>query len=97
MSENKYYCYILKNGDNNRTYNGFTTNPRRRIRQHNGEIKGGAKYTEKFGSNWEYYFIMTGFPDSINALQCEWKIRHPTNKKKGPENIAELKAASKDS
>ena len=39
----EYVCYILKSG--NRTYNGSTNNMRRRLRQHNGEIKGGAKYT----------------------------------------------------
>ena len=33
-------CYILYN-QNGLTYNGYTVNFKRRIRQHNGEIKGG--------------------------------------------------------
>ena len=27
------YCYILYNDNNNKTYNGYTVNPTRRIRQ----------------------------------------------------------------
>lgn len=78
-----YYCYILKNNENNNTYNGFTVNPKRRLRQHNQEIVGGAKYTKKYGNrNWEMYVLITGFPDDINALQCEWRIKHPDNKRK---------------
>ncbi len=82
--ETKYYCYILKNSVNNRTYNGFTNNPKKRIRQHNREISGGAKATYRDRGNWEIYALLTGFPDKINALQCEWRIKHPNNKRKRP-------------
>jgi predicted GIY-YIG superfamily endonuclease len=80
-----HYCYILRNNyepHKNRTYNGYTVNPNRRIRQHNQEIKGGAKYTKKWGNkSWEIYALLKGFPDHINALQCEWRIKHPTKKR----------------
>lgn len=82
------YCYLLKNNyepHKNRTYNGYTVDPKRRIRQHNQEIKGGAKYTKKWGNkNWEIYVLIKGFPDNKNALQCEWKIKHPAPKKRRP-------------
>ena len=84
----QYYCYILQNSYPNhkkRTYNGFTVNPKRRIRQHNQEIKGGARYTKKFGNkSWEIYVLVTGFPNNVNALQCEWRIKHPDNRRKRP-------------
>ena len=70
MSE--YICYILK--CNNYTYNGCTNNFKRRIRQHNGEIKGGARCTSRRGP-WEPYCIITGFKDNIEALQTEWRIK----------------------
>jgi GIY-YIG catalytic domain len=40
----KYYCYIIKqtNVVNSLTYIGYTVNYKRRIRQHNCIIKGGA-------------------------------------------------------
>lgn len=70
--------------DINRTYNGYTNNPKRRIRQHNQEIKKGAVYTKKYGNKtWEYLILIGGLPDKKNALQCEWKIKHPDNKKRG--------------
>ena len=79
-----HYCYILRNIATNKTYNGYTVNPKRRIRQHNQELKGGAKYTTRYEPNWEIYLIIGGFPDKHNAMQCEWKIKHPTNKKRTP-------------
>lgn len=81
-----WYCYILRSHNpkfKNRTYNGMTNNPKRRIRQHNEEIKGGAKATRGKGE-WEIYALLTGFPDKINCFQCEWRIKHPTNQRKRP-------------
>ena len=42
MEETDYIVYLLYNTCNNKTYLGITNNSRRRLRQHNGEIKGGA-------------------------------------------------------
>lgn len=82
----KWYCYILRNlteVHKNRTYNGFTNRPKNRLRQHNGELKGGARYTSKYGNkSWEMYVLITGFPNSQNALQCEWAIKHPIRGKR---------------
>ena len=39
-----FFCYLLESQHTlyrGSTYIGFTTNPKRRIRQHNGEIKAG--------------------------------------------------------
>lgn len=76
----KYYVYILvNNSDNykNHSYIGFTNNPIRRLRQHNKEIKGGAKATTNKDSEWDFAVLITGFSDKINALSCEWKLKHP--------------------
>jgi len=40
-----WFVYILENDDNEKTYLGVTNNYERRIRQHNGELKGGARST----------------------------------------------------
>lgn len=85
---NNHFCYILRNNyenDKNRTYNGYTVDPKHRIRQHNQEIKGGAIYTKKYGNKtWEMYVLIKGFPSHQNALQCEWRIKHPVKKKIRP-------------
>ena len=72
-----WICYILKNTVDkykNLTYNGATVNITRRLRQHNGEITGGAKFTRGRG-NWEVYCIISGFKTKVAALQAEWRIK----------------------
>lgn len=39
-----WFVYMLRCGDRS-LYTGITTNVKRRLRQHRGEIKGGARYT----------------------------------------------------
>ena len=81
---NKWFCYILQTDTNTMsTYNGSTNNMVRRLRQHNGELVGGAKYTKRNGANdWKVYFLMTGFLDHQNCLQAEWRIKCPDNKRR---------------
>jgi len=62
------------------TYNGSTNNPMRRLRQHNEEIKGGAKATHGKGGAWEICAMLSGFPDHINALSCEWRMKCPSGR-----------------
>ncbi|KAJ1481931.1 hypothetical protein T484DRAFT_1898657 [Baffinella frigidus] len=74
-----FACYLLcslsaKHKDN--TYVGFTVNPARRIRQHNGEISAGARKT-KYWRPWEMVMFVCGFPSKIAALQFEWAWQNP--------------------
>jgi len=69
-----YLVYIIKSG--NRSYVGMTNNFFRRIQQHNGILKGGAKYTTRMGSNWYPICIIDGFLSMKEACQCEWAIKH---------------------
>lgn len=78
-----WYCYILRNKlekYKKKTYNGSTNNPMRRLRQHNEEIKGGARATHGKGGSWEICAMLSGFPDHINALSCEWRMKCPSGK-----------------
>lgn len=78
-----WFCYILRNTNlkyQNLTYNGSTNNPIRRLRQHNEEIVGGAKATHGKEQSWEIYALLSGFENHVNALSCEWRIKHPSGK-----------------
>lgn len=84
--KSKYYCYLIRSTNpafSNSTYNGSTNNLIRRLRQHNGEIVGGAKATRGKGP-WTYIAIWEGFSSHKEALSCEWRIKHPTNTRKRP-------------
>ena len=76
-----YFVYIIKGiNDYNKTkfYIGFTNNLYRRIKQHNRDIKGGAKATQ--GYKWKYFAIITNFRGKIEGLQIEWRLKHSTKK-----------------
>lgn len=73
----KYYCYILESTTSRLTYVGFTVDVARRIRQHNGEITGGAKSTHR-GRPWGFVCYISGFLTKRHARQCEWAIKHCT-------------------
>lgn len=68
-----YSCYIIENGRN--TYVGITNNRVKRLRQHNSEISGGAKYTSSRGPGWKYVCVITNL-DKITSMQLEWAIKH---------------------
>lgn len=63
-----------------RTYIGYTVNPDRRIRQHNGEIVGGAKRTIR-ARPWQMVCYIEGFPTQRVGLQYEWVNNHPSTKR----------------
>jgi hypothetical protein len=61
----------------------MTTDPNRRIRQHNGELVGGAKATMA-KQPYKIYCKIAGFPTINEALSYEWNIKHPDRKRKIP-------------
>ena len=75
-----HYCYILVNEANTKTYAGYTVNPPRRIRQHNGEISGGARRTHN--DSWNFAIIVESKEFTKNtALSFEWHLKTHNRKK----------------
>lgn len=67
-----YICYLITNGS--RTYVGITNNFARRLRQHNGEISGGARSTSRRaieGQPWRFAACVRNIADHTDALSYE--------------------------
>lgn len=67
-----WFVYIVKCADGS-LYTGVTTDPKRRLRQHNGEIQGGAKYTRlrrPVEMSWQ-----ESHPDRSSAAKREYAIK----------------------
>ena len=56
-------------------YIGMTNNFERRIQQHNGVLKGGARFTKK-KCDWNPILIIDGFKNKSEAMQSEWAFKN---------------------
>jgi structure-specific endonuclease subunit SLX1 len=70
------YSYMKK------TYVGMSNNATRRLRQHNGEIVGGARYTRQCRP-WAHILVVHGFQNKVQAMQFEWAFKRCTKSVKG--------------
>lgn len=73
-AEVPWVFYIIQN--KGCTYAGVSPDPVKRLRKHNGEICGGAKYTQSKGPGWTHACLVHGFQTKTQALQFEWAVKH---------------------
>ena len=77
-----FFVYVLSSTKGS-TYVGATVDLNHRLRQHNNEIKGGARATTskvKQGETWTRICHIRGFPDWKAALQFEWRLKQLSRK-----------------
>ena len=94
-----YACYLVGSLDpamKGRSYVGFTVNPERRIRQHNGVIAAGARYTRRLRP-CEMVLLVHGFPSKVQALQFEWAWQKPALSRAVREAARRLKVSDRSS
>lgn len=82
---NRWWVYVLQSqqvreGKSGKPLPGFhyvgcTTDVHRRLRQHNGEITGGAKYTSKYRP-WRLMKVYGPYSNRSEALKAERALKH---------------------
>jgi predicted GIY-YIG superfamily endonuclease len=80
--DKKFFVYLLLCCDES-TYVGATVDLDHRLRQHNNELKGGARATTskvKQGKTWKRICHIANFPDWRSALQFEWRWKQLSRK-----------------
>ena len=100
MPDSVYWVYVLQSqqprfGKRGKPLPGFfyvgsTTDPKRRLRQHNGEISGGGKYTST-KRPWKMMCIFGPYANRSEGLKAEMSLKH---NKRGE---ARLRWSSEDS
>lgn len=79
MAEKKWQVYLLRCADDT-LYCGVSNDLPRRLRQHNGEIKGGAKYTQ---NRRPCEVVYAEYCESKSAaMQREYQIKQLSRVKK---------------
>ena len=78
-----WVVYCLATVDGGRTYIGATVDVDRRLAQHNGYLKGGARATASRPGGWYRVCHVRGFLDSHAALSFEWHWKHFSRQLKG--------------
>ncbi|MBM9520696.1 GIY-YIG nuclease family protein [Desulforhopalus vacuolatus] len=74
-----WHVYILRCADET-FYTGITTDPARRLHEHNGERRGGARYTRTRRPVEMIWCEMA--EDRAAASRREWEIKHLTRVQK---------------
>ena len=69
-----WFVYVLASARSARTYVGITTDPVRRLAQHNGELPGGARAT-RAGRPWRIAAEYGPYDGRGDALRVERSIK----------------------
>ena len=81
MSDTCWWVYVIQSceprpgGKPGFYYVGCTNDPSRRLRQHNGLLTGGGKYTSKHRP-WESRALYGPYGGRSEALKAEWALKH---------------------
>lgn len=78
----QWYVYFLESVETGRSYIGMSNDVARRLRQHNGELVGGAKYTRN-GRPWVIKLILGPYETRSIGCKVEWRAK----RFRGPERF----------
>jgi predicted GIY-YIG superfamily endonuclease len=74
LNPKDWFVYYLQSDASKRSYVGMSCDVLRRLRQHNGEIHGGAKYTTQ-GRPWKIVMVLGPYPTRVIGCRVEWRAK----------------------
>lgn len=74
MKTAPWHVYVLVSTVRAVTYVGCTNDVPRRVKQHNGELFGGAKFTHR-GRPWELKAVYGPFSGRGDAQRAEYRVK----------------------
>lgn len=80
IPKTQHFVYIIATGQSSRTYTGYTTDPVRRVMQHNRVIAGGAATTATHKGKWKLLALAGGFHNQKAALRFEAALQKPKDR-----------------
>lgn len=72
MTATPWFLYMIRTAGG-QLYTGISTDPARRLRQHNGELKGGAKALR--GKGPLQLVLVQAMPNRAEASQAEYQLK----------------------
>ena len=76
-----WFVYVLISERTERTYVGITIDPDRRLREHNGELPGGAKSTRPWRP-WKVGRLYGPISSRSEAAKLEYRVKKETGKQR---------------
>ena len=73
-SETDWIVYVLTSETHRATYVGIALDPDRRLRQHNGGLPGGARFT-RAGRPWQLAARYGPYPSRAEAQRAEFQLK----------------------
>ena len=70
----EWHVYVLYSVTLDRTYVGISVDPQRRLRQHNGELRGGAKST-RMSKDWQIHKLIGPLDSRSTATRVEYHLK----------------------
>lgn len=84
METKPWFVYLLSTVEQPvKTYVGATIDVHRRLRQHNGELAGGARATSTVPGGWYRVCFIERFETESLALQFEWHWKNRSKRQSG--------------
>lgn len=77
QQRDQWWVYVIQSEERGCTYVGASNDPTRRLRQHRGDIEGGAKFTKGY-DDWTPLALYGPYSGRSGAQSVEHRVKQKT-------------------